>query len=101
MTEHVVPVDGHVQGVVALHGRADRIRVVAPCVLSLDSIGFGRLNVAWEVAASELDALCLGCELCVEHGPVPAAELVARHLDCAATLHCGACGHHACPASGA
>ena len=97
VTEHVVPVVGEDQGVLSLH-RADTIRVAGPVVLSLDSIGFGRLNVAWRSA----DVPCMGCEICVEHGPVPSAELAARHTHCGpALLHCGACGHHACPFSGA
>jgi hypothetical protein len=49
MTEHPVPPTGDASsGVIALHGRSDTILVLEPYIeLSLDSIGFGRLNVAW------------------------------------------------------
>jgi hypothetical protein len=52
VTEHILPTAGCTEGIVALHGRADTIRVgagVRPLILSLDSIGFGRLNVAWRL----------------------------------------------------
>lgn len=93
MTEHVVPFEGHTAGIVVLHGRADTIRATGPVVLSLDSIGFGRLNVAWRRAP------CPECPACEALGSQSATD--PGHGACGTLPHCGACGHHACPRSGA
>ncbi|MFA5944602.1 MAG: hypothetical protein WC876_09070 [Candidatus Thermoplasmatota archaeon] len=93
MTEHVVPEGDAEQGLVVLHGRTDTIRTTRPVILSLDSFGFGRLNVAWELAPV---TGCTDCEVCKEVGPVPLEERAKRHLTCEGG-ECKVCSHHACP----
>ena len=93
MTEHVLPVDGHDQGVLQLTSKADTIRVVSPVVVGLDSFGFGGLKLAWERLPA---STCPDCSPCRIKGPVAPEDLASQHEHCGPIPHCGTCGHHSC-----